>query len=130
MSGPNGNQAAVKHGATSPIQSAPVARAQRRRFLRQTGLRASDLEGIGLALLDNWARAQAKVDLLDRYFARCGFLDETGEPVPATRLYFTALNSARLALTRLSEHLKARQPDGETLADVLGEYTNDGSQRG
>jgi hypothetical protein len=119
VSGPPGNLNSSTHGAHSPARIAPVARAQRRRFLRQTGLRASDLEGLGLALLDNWARAQAKVVLLDAHFAEVGFLDETGEPVPATKLYFTALNSARLALVRLNEHLKARAPGEESLADYI-----------
>jgi hypothetical protein len=94
----------VVHGFGSEARIRPAARAQRRRFLRQTGLRACDLEGLGLALLDNWARAQAKVVPLDAYFDRAGFLDdETGEPVPATRVDFTALNTARLALVRLGE---------------------------
>jgi hypothetical protein len=77
------NAAALRHGSHSPAQIGPVARAQRRRFLRQAGLRAADLDGLGLALLDNWARAQAKVELLDRYFAAAGFLDAAGEPRPA-----------------------------------------------
>jgi hypothetical protein len=117
------------HGAHSPARIAPVARAQRRRFLRQTGLRASDLEGLGLALLDNWARAQAKVALLDDHFAEVGFLDEDGEPVPATKVYFTALNTARLALTRLNEHMRerTRQP-GAALAEYLeASYSEDHS---
>jgi hypothetical protein len=117
-----GHELSLKHGANSEGRIRPAARAQRRRFLRQTGLRASDLEGLGLALLDNWARAQAKVVLLDAYFDRAGFLDAEGEPVPATRIYFTALNTARLALVRLNEHLKARAPDEPSLADVLAEY--------
>jgi hypothetical protein len=119
-----GHAESTKHGARSEAQIRPVARAQRRRFLRQMGLRASDLEGLGLALLDNWARAQAKVVLLDAYFDRAGFLDEEGEPVPATRIYFTALNTARLALVRLDDHLKARDPGGQSLADVIAEYGN------
>jgi hypothetical protein len=71
-------------------------------------------------LLDNWARAQAKVDLLDRHFAERGFLDQAGEPVSATRLYFTALNSARLALVRLNEHMRERtRTPGAALAEYL-----------
>jgi hypothetical protein len=103
-----GNQNAVTHGASAESRIRPAARSQKRRLLRQIGLAASDLDGIGRALLDNWARAQAKVELCDRYFAERGFLDEGGEPVPATKVYFVAVNSARLALVRLQEHLKAR----------------------
>ena len=113
--------AALKHGARSPDQIAASARAQKRRLLRQLGLRASDVDGVGLALLDNWSRAQAKVSLLDLYFEQRGFLDPEGEPNGAARVYFTALNSARLAATRLSEHLKACGAKGETLEDYLEE---------
>jgi hypothetical protein len=109
-----GNQLAVTHGAHSEAQIAPVARAQKRRLLRQIGLRASDLGGIGKALLDNWARAQSKVELLDRHFAECGFLDAAGEPVAASKVYFVAVNSARLAAVRLDAHLKDVGRDGRS----------------
>jgi len=77
------------------------------------------MDGVGLALLDNWSRAQAKTQLLDDYFDARGFLDDEGEPRGPAKLYFTAINSARLAATRLSEHLKARGVRGETLEDYL-----------
>lgn len=106
MSGRRGNENALSHGAYAPARIVRVARAQKRRFLAQAGLRANDLDGVSRALLDNWARAQAKVELLDRHFEeRGGLLDDGGEPLPATRIYFTALNSARLALARLSERV-------------------------
>jgi hypothetical protein len=108
-----------KHGAKSPARIARVARSQKRRLLRQIGLRASDLDGVGLALLDNWARAQAKVELLDQHFARVGLLDDEGEPIGATKLYFTALNSARLAVARLAEHLKVRGAGDPSMVVVL-----------
>ncbi len=101
-----GNEAAVTHGAYS-ARIAPAARAQKRRFLARNGLRTSDLDGIGLALLDNWARAQAKVELLDAHFAEVGLLDGRGKPRAATAFYVSLLNSARLAVVRLSEHLRA-----------------------
>ncbi len=115
------NRAAVTHGAHSPAQIAPVARAQKRRFLRRIGLRAGDLDGIGLALLDSWSRCQAKVELLDRHFAEVGFLDKQGEPQPAVRVYFVAINSARLAAVRLAEHLRVRGEVFEPLAALEGE---------
>ena len=79
--------------------------------MRQNGLRASDFDGVGLALLDNWSRAQGKVELLDQHFSSAGFLDERGEPCAAAKIYFTALNSARLAAVRLAEHLRERSLD-------------------
>ena len=113
---PRARLAMVRH---SPAQIAPVARAQRRRFLRHAGLRAADLDGLGLALLDNWSRAQAKVELLDRYFAAAGFLDASGEPRPAAKVYFADLNSARLAADRLAEHLKARGVGAPSMVAIL-----------
>jgi hypothetical protein len=71
-------------------------------------MRAGDLGGVARALLDNWSRAQAKVELLDAYFAQHGFLDGKGKPRGGVAVYFTALNSARLALARLDEQLGRR----------------------
>jgi hypothetical protein len=103
------NLNAVSHGAHSERRVKPLATVQKRRFLRQNGLRKADVDGIGLALLDAWARAQAKVELLDVFFADRGIVDpEDGKPAPALGVYFTALNAATKALVRLEEHLKRR----------------------
>lgn len=112
----------VTHGATSPSQVARVARTLRTRFLRATGLRVRDLSGIAFALLDNWSRAQGKVELLDAYFDEVGFLDAHGIPRPATRLYFVALNFARVAVVRLAEHLRAESvgPDPLAMLEATG----------
>jgi hypothetical protein len=91
------------------------------------GLKASDMDGVGLALLDNWSRSQSKVHLMDLFFEDHGFLNEDGEPNAAARCYFTALNSTRLAATRLSEHLKARGVKGETLEGYLDENYGNGA---
>ena len=103
-----GNFRAATHGAYSDRVVKRVATTQKRRFLRQVGLRASDLDGVGLAFLDSWARAQAKVELLDAHFDRVGFLDRRGKPRSAVQVYFTALNSARLAADRFAKHLRER----------------------
>ncbi len=112
--------APLKHGAASPTEIAVKATNVRRRFLTRKGLKVSDLDAIGMARLDNWTRAQSKAELLDRYFAQRGFLDEGGIPQPATAIYFTALNSARLALTKLEEHLRSTvRPPGADLDAYL-----------
>jgi hypothetical protein len=116
----HGNDAALKHGATAERQIRPRAASQKRRFLRQIGARRSDLDGVGLALLDNWARAQAKVELLDAWFDAHGLIGPEGEPRAPLKVYFTALNSARLAATRLAEHLRERV-DPAPLALLEGE---------
>jgi hypothetical protein len=103
-----GNVVALKHGATSERTVSALATTQKRRFLRQNGLRKSDVDGVGLALLDSYARAESKVELLDAWFAQHGVLDGDGKPQPALALYFTALNVATKTLKALDAHLKRR----------------------
>jgi hypothetical protein len=120
---------ALKHGAHSARQISPRAARQKRRLLRQIGLRAGDLDSVGRGYLDCWARAQAKVELLDDWFAEHGFLDEGGEPVGGARIYFTAVNSARLSLDRFERHLRARSRDAasELTAYLEQNYRGNGS---
>jgi hypothetical protein len=41
------------------------------------------------------------------------------------KIYFTALNTARLALVRLSEHMRASSPKRELLSDyIIEQYGN------
>lgn len=105
------NEWAKKHGAHSERAVKPLATIQKRRFLRQNGLRKADVDGIGLALLDAWARAQAKVELLDAFFADRGIVDEDGKPAAALAVYFTALNTATRTLSKLEQHLSSREED-------------------
>src|SRR5690349_20904745 len=79
--------AAVKHGATSPTKIDVRTVTVRRRFLTRKGLRVGDLDAVGVARLNGWARAQAKCELLDRYFSEHGLLNEKGEPQPAAAIY-------------------------------------------
>jgi hypothetical protein len=103
-----GNVLALKHGARSERTVKQAATVQKRRLLRQIGLRAGDLDGLGLAYVDTWARAQSKVELYDEWAGEHGFLNERGESPPWIREYFAALNSARLALAKLEDHLRQR----------------------
>jgi hypothetical protein len=98
----------------------PLATIQKRRFLRQNGLRKSDIDGIGLALLDSYARAQSKVELLDLWFAEHGIVDEGGRPQPSLSIYFTALAAATKTLGRLHDHLR-RQAEVDPF-DRLNDY--------
>jgi hypothetical protein len=101
-----GNTRALTHGARSERTVKVAATAQKRRLLRQIGLRQADLTGVGLAYLDNWARAQAKVELLDADYERRGFLDRRGKPRASVAVYFTALNSARRAAAEFAKYLR------------------------
>ena len=100
----------VTHGARSEALVRSTATAQKRRLLRQVGLRVSDLDGIGLAYLDAWARAQAKVELMDAWSAEHGWLTPEGNPPPFVLVYFAAVNSARLAIDKFSAHMRTRKP--------------------
>ncbi len=117
-----GNVLALKHGATSESQIGPLAANQKRRLLRQIGLRASDLDSLGRALLTNWARAASALALMDAYAAEHGWLDAKGNPRGFAKLYVSLLNSERLAIGKLEAHLRARSTDA--VAD-LDAYLHD-----
>jgi hypothetical protein len=117
----------VKHGATSERVVTHTAATAKRRLLRQLGIRARDLDGPGRAYLDLWARSAAKVALLDEHFDRSGLIADSGEPAPATRIYFTASNAARLALDRLTEHLRRRARPEQSLDAYLAATYGDGN---
>ena len=106
-----GNLLALRHGATSESQIGPLAANQKRRLLRQIGLRASDLDSLGRALLTNWARAASALALMDSYAAEHGWLDAKGNPRGFARLYVSMLNAERLAIGKLEAHLRARRTD-------------------
>lgn len=97
----------VLHGARSEPNVKRTATTIKRRILRQIGLRAADLSGLGLARLDNYARAQAKVELMDAYAAEHGWLDAAGNGPGYQDKYFAALNSVRLSLNALEDYLRA-----------------------
>ena len=129
MPAPPGNALALKHGATSERQIVPVAARQKRRLLRQIGLRQSDLDGIGRGLLANWARAAAALALMDAFASEHGWLDAKGEPRGFARLYVSMLNAERLALAKLEDHVRARHRDaGAALRDYLAATYGDGDE--
>jgi hypothetical protein len=82
-------------------------------------MRASELDSLGRAYLDNWARAQAKVDMMDRWTEQHGWLDEKGNPPPFVNTYFAALNSAQRALGKFADHLKAQSQVDPSMVAVL-----------
>jgi hypothetical protein len=100
--------AGVTHGATSDRQIVRRATVEKRRVLRQIGLRQDELESLGRALLQNWARCAAALYLMDRYAEEHGWLDEEGNPRGFARLYVSMLNAERLALGKLGDYLRAR----------------------
>jgi hypothetical protein len=112
------NLNAATHRAYS-AQIVPLARAQRRRLARQIGLKLSDVDGLGRALLNNWSRAAAALSVMDEYAAREGWLKPDGEPRGFARLYVSMLNSERLALAKLEDYLRRRKHDA---ADELHAY--------
>src|SRR5579884_255211 len=112
-----GNVLALRHGATSDRQIGRRATVERRRILRQIGLRQADLTTTGRALLVNWSRAAAALALMDEYAEREGWFHEDGNPRGFARLYVSMLNSERLALRAFSEHLRERRSDPRAALD-------------
>jgi hypothetical protein len=100
----------LTHGARSESLVRYVGTVQKRRLLRQVGLRMSELDGIGIAYLDAWARAQSKVELMDAWSAEHGWLSPEGVPPPFVLTYFAAVNSARLAIDKFAAHMRSRKP--------------------
>lgn len=103
--------AALKHGGSSERQIVPRTTVEKRRLLRQIGMRQQDMESLGRALLQNWARAAAALGLMDDYAAQHGWLDGDGNPHGFARLYVSLLNAERLALRALSDHLRSINDD-------------------
>jgi hypothetical protein len=121
------NLAALSHGANSDRQIRPLARNQQRRFLRQVGLRASDIDPVGKAYLWHYCSLTAKVVLLDRYLDLVGLLDEQGNPRPCMALYVRLQNAAMVALGKLERHLEVREPNAlEALYEHLRDVSADG----
>jgi hypothetical protein len=110
-----GNRNGVRHGAQSTQLVRTRTTIEKRRLLRQIGLRQDDLESLGRALLQNWARAAAALSMLDEYATReGGWLDEDGEPRGFTKLYVPLLNAERRALAELEKHVRAASADAAT----------------
>jgi hypothetical protein len=110
----------ILHGARSEQRVKRTATVQKRRLLRQIGLRAADLDGIALGYLDNWARAQAKIELMDEWSNQHGWLTDEGKPPGFVAVYFAAVNSSRLSLAKLEDQLRAR---GKRIAPMdLSQY--------
>jgi hypothetical protein len=103
-----GNTVALVHGATSERQIVRRATVEKRRVLRQIGLREADLESLGRALLRNWARSAAALYLMDAYAERHGWLDADGNPRGFARLYVSMMNSELRALRALESYLRKR----------------------
>jgi hypothetical protein len=114
-----GNVLALRHGANSERQIVHRSVVEKRRLLRQIGLRQEDLESVGRALLQNWARAAAALSLMDEYASQAGWLDEDGNPRGFARLYVSMLNAERLALRELEKHIRS---DGRDAASALRTY--------
>lgn len=102
---------ATKHGATSRDVVRPIAARQKRTFLARHGIRVRDLDALGRARLEQFARLAAQVELLDEHFRAHGLIAEDGSPAPATAFYVSLCNSLRLATDKLESHLRARRND-------------------
>jgi hypothetical protein len=105
------NVLSMKHGATSERRIRHRASVQKRRALRQLGLRQADLEALGRTLLQNWARAAAALSLLDEYAETHGFIDGEGKPHGFATLYVSLLNAERRALKDLHAYFRAAHDD-------------------
>jgi hypothetical protein len=118
-----GNSNAAKHGAqaTKSDQIATRAANQKRRLLRQIGTRESALSPTARGYLALLARLLAKLDSVDAYLDEHGLIREGGEPQPVLKLYVSLVNSARLTMQRLEDHLADLDGGGDALAAIVEE---------
>ena len=96
----------ITHGARSEPTLKRRAMNKKRTLLRQLGLRQEQLDGIGRALLADWSRSAAIVELYFEFGSERGWLDDDGNPPGFSATYWAATNSSRLTLVKLAEHLK------------------------
>ena len=111
--------ARTRHGAKSEVQIQAKARAHRRRFLRQAGLRAGDLDVVTRGYLDLYARGLAALDLRDAA--------EAAQANP--RDYWWAYQSVRRALDKLGPLLAARDDPAGGDADGFDLNRLDAAER-
>ena len=102
-----GHTLTLAHGASSERHIRPLARNQKRRVLRQMGLRSGDVDPIGRALLEHYVRSTAKIALIDAWVDEHGLLLDDGTPQPCMRLYVSLTNTATRTLAKLEQHLRA-----------------------
>ena len=116
-----GNTNAMRHGARSELTLKRRAMNKKRTSLRQLGLRQEQLDGIGRALLADWSRSAAIVELYFEFGSERGWLNDDGNPpgFSATSVCYFALSSRSVA------NFSAR----DTLAAGIGEITGTGYER-
>ncbi len=112
-------QAGTVHGATSERRIQPVAKNQKRKLLRQLGVRAGDLDAIAGVMVDLLARSLSKLQLLDTYYIQHGIVRVDGEPEPSLNAYLALLNTSRLTASKLAEHMASQGRRGPTLEDYI-----------
>lgn len=99
--------AGVRHGARSEGRIRPVAARLRRQVLRQLGVRVGELDPVSRGYLELYARSLAKVRLYDAWLDQHGLVDDEGNSPGFMSAYYAAVNSARLALSKLEDRLTA-----------------------
>jgi hypothetical protein len=93
-----GNDLALKHGAHSEAQIAPVAAVSVAEAIDNVPWLDRDEYS---AALNAWARAEARCDLIQDYLSRVGLLDDKGKPRPAAELALRLERQAAEARARL-----------------------------
>jgi len=102
------NDRALKHGG----QSARLTEATAQEITvtltasLTEAVAADSLDPITVELVRLYAAARAPVENFNRWAAENGYLTPGGKPHPFLKVYFTAINSARLALRDLRDHLR------------------------
>jgi hypothetical protein len=104
-----GREAGALIGPEAGVRLRRVARSQKRTFLERQRLTGADLTGDQAAYLEAWARAIAKVQVIDHWVAENGLLTPDGTQTRAMDGYVALLNSAVRSMARLEASLRATE---------------------
>jgi hypothetical protein len=86
--------ALLRHGGQATVALAPSMRAVKREIVKRFGLRLADLDASGRAIVHLLARAETKLQAVDRWLEHNPVVNEKSEPAACLPIYATLLNTA------------------------------------
>jgi hypothetical protein len=118
--------APLQHGGRSSVALAPSMRAVKREIVKRFGLRLADLDASGKALVHLLARAETKLQAIDRWLEQNPVVDADGEPAACLSIYATLLNTAARLHSQLLVVMEAQAKTDDALQRHLVEHYGGG----
>jgi hypothetical protein len=115
--------APLKHGARAEVALAPSMRAVKREIVKRFGLRLKDLDASGRAVVHLLARAETKLQAIDRWLEQNPVVSADGQPAACLPIYATLLNTAARLHAQLLAVIEAQgRADSELRRHLLEHY--------